>query len=246
MAPKNKSVIQRAVSKRDKLHNTLVFNREFPAVESGLIDEKNDKRIKRQEIKSKKRLLPLEIAALPEVESNAVRRERELAQFEGKQKLPRRAVQQTYLRKVKKEGETAAQQYRQAALKKLDDEAAAKRAELERKYPTNGSTQVPAAAAAAYKKASQEEEEKMQALRKQLQEKKDKRLATTNARLEKENAKLQAKFDTVSRQLQAASQQHEDAFGEGDILSVRDLKMYFSGIKAVDGLSFNIKQGEIF
>ena len=82
MAPKNKSVIQRAVSKRDKLHNTLVFNREFPAVESGLIDEKNDKRIKRQEIKSKKRLLPLEIAALPEVESNAVRRERELAQFE--------------------------------------------------------------------------------------------------------------------------------------------------------------------
>ena len=246
MAPKNKSVIQRAVSKRDKLHNTLVFNREFPAVESGLIDEKNDKRIKRQEIKSKTRLLPLEIAALPEVESNAVRRERELAQFEEKQKLPRRAVQQTYLRKVKKEGETAAQQYRQAALKKLDDEAAAKRAELERKYPTNGSTQVPAAAAAAYKKASQEEEEKMQALRKQLQEKKDKRLATTNARLEKENAKLQAKFDTVSRQLQAASQQHEDAFGEGDILSVRDLKMYFSGIKAVDGLSFNIKQGEIF
>ena len=110
MAPKNKSVIQRAVSKRDKLHNTLVFNREFPAVESGLIDEKNDKRIKRQEIKSKKRLLPLEIAALPEVESNAVRRERELAQFEEKQKLPRRAVQQTYLRKVKKEGETAAQQ----------------------------------------------------------------------------------------------------------------------------------------
>ena len=148
MAPKNKSVIQRAVSKRDKLHNTLVFNREFPAVESGLIDEKNDKRIKRQEIKSKKRLLPLEIAALPEVESNAVRRERELAQFEEKQKLPRRAVQQTYLRKVKKEGETAAQQYRQAALKKLDDEAAAKRAELERKYPTNGSTQVPAAAGA--------------------------------------------------------------------------------------------------
>lgn len=67
-----------------------------------------------------------------------------------------------------------------------------------------------------------------------------------HARLEKENAKLQAKFDTVSRQLQAASQQHEDAFGEGDILSVRDLKMYFSGIKAVDGLSFNIKQGEIF
>lgn len=128
-------------------------------------------------------MLPLEIAALPEVESNAVRRERELAQFEEKQKLPRRAVQQTYLRKVKKEGETAAQQYRQAALKKLDDEAAAKRAELERKYPTNGSTQVPAAAA--YKKASQEEEEKMQALRKQLQEKKDKRLASTNARLEK-------------------------------------------------------------
>lgn len=242
MAPKNKGTIQGAVSKRDKLHSTLVFNQEFPAVESGLIDQKNEKQLKRQELKSKKRLLPLEIAALPEAERNAVLRERALAAFEEKQKLPRRAVEQTYLRKVKKAGEAAAQQYRQSALKKLDDEAAAKRAELEQKYPLSGSTQAPADAIASYTKAAKEEDEKMRALQQQLQEKKEKRLAATKEKLRKQNEKLQAKFDAVSQQLRQASQRHRNVFGEGDILSVRDLKMYFSGIKAVDGLSFNIRQ----
>lgn len=246
MAPKNKSAIQRAVGKRDKLHSTLVFNQEFPAVESGLIDQKNEKYFKRQELKSKKRLLPLEIAALPEAERNVVLRERALAELEEKQKLPRRAVEQTYLRKVKKTGEAAAQQYRQAALKKLDEEAEAKRTELDRKYPLGGSTQAPADAAAAYAKAAKEENEKLRALQKQLQEKKNKRLAAIKEKLRKENEKLQVKFDAVSQQLLEASQRHKDVFGDGDILSVRDLKMYFSGIKAVDGLSFNIRQGEIF
>lgn len=246
MAPKSNRTMQRSVSERDKLHSTLTFNQEFPTVEERLIDQKNDQRLKQQELRSKKRLLPLEIAALPEAERNEVLRERELAAFKEKQVLPRRAVKQASLRKAKKEGEQAAQAYQAAELKKLDDEAAAKQAELERKYPSGGSTVAPADAVAAYNQALKEETAKMQVLQQQLSEKKRKRLKAITTKLTRQNTKLQARFDTLSKQLRANSEQYEQDFGKDDILSVRDLKMYFSGIKAVDGLSFNIKQGEIF
>ena len=246
MALKNKHMLQRAISQRDKLHSTLEFNREFPRVESSLIDQRSEKLLKRQELKSKKRLLPLEIAALPEVERNAVLRERELAAFEEKQAMSRRAVQQSYLRKVKKVGEESAGQYRSAQLSKLDGEAQALRAGLERKYPVQGSSQVPAQAAEAYSRASREEEEKLERLRRQLQEKKERRLGELNARLDRQNVRLQAKFDAVSQLLLEANRENRRDFGEENILSVRDLKMYFSGIKAVDELSFDIREGEIF
>lgn len=198
MAPKSNRTMQRSVSERDKLHSTLTFNQEFPTVEERLIDQKSDKRLKQQELKSKKRLLPLEIAALPEAERNEVLRERELAAFKEKQVLPRRAVKQASLRKAKKEGEQAAQAYQAAELKKLDDEAAAKQAELERKYPSGGSTVAPADAVAAYNQALKEETAKMQVLQQQLSEKKRKRLKAITTKLTRQNTKLQARFDTLS------------------------------------------------
>lgn len=246
MAPKNNATLQRVVNQRDKLHSTLVFNREFPAVERELIEKKNQKLLERQLLKSKKRLLPLEIAALPEAERNALLREREMDAFEKKQVMPRREVEQTFLRKSKKEGQEAAGQYRQQALKKLDDAAAAKRAELERKYPVTDSNEIQSKAVEEYNKASEEEAKKLETLRRQLVEKKERRLSALNDKLERQNLRLQGKFDAVSQQLKAASQEHEKHFADDSILSVRDLKMYFSGIKAVDGLSFDIKQGEIF
>ena len=246
MAPKNNVMLQRAVNQRDKLHSALVFNQEYPAVERELIEEKNRKILERQMLKSKKRLLPLEIAALPEAERNAVLREREMSAFEKKQAMPRRAVEQTFLRKSEKEGQRAADEYRQQALKKLDDAAAAKRAELERRYPLAGSNKIQSKAVEEYERASKEEAQKLETLRAQLQEKQQRRLSALTDKLERQNAHLQAKFNAVSQQLQAASQEHQSHFAPDSILSVRDLKMYFSGIKAVDGLSFDIKQGEIF
>ena len=246
MAPKNNRALQSALTRRDKTHSELVFNKEFPGVQNTLLDQKNNKLLKQQELKSKKRLLPMEIAALPAAERNEVLAERALAKFDESQKLPRRAVKQEHLRKVEKAGQEAADKYRDAELKKLDDARAAKVAELERKYPTNIENKVDEAAVAAYEKATAEEDAKLAALSAKLEAAKNRKLAQTTVKLDKKNAKLQAKFDAANGKLKSLSPISEEEFGSDTILSVRNLKMYFSGIKAVDDLSFDIKQGEIF
>lgn len=246
MAPKSKSATQRLVKKRDDAYNSLVLNQEYPAVVGLKMDQKKEKQVKQQELKSKKRLLPMEIASLPEEERNAVLREREFAAFQEKQKMSRRAVQQSYLRKVKKEGEEKAQAYRSAELKKLDDKAAAKQAELQNKYPANVSNAVAADAVSKYEQATREEDAKLAALNQKLDAQKVRKLKTLSVKLTAQNKKLQEKFDSANSQLTVMSPISEEEFGKDNILSVRGLKMYFSGIKAVDDLSFDIKQGEIF
>lgn len=51
----------------------------------------------------------------------------------------------------------------------------------------------------------------------------------------------------VERRLESGAASTERAeLEEGLVLSVKDLKMYFGGVKAVDGLSFDVREGEIF
>ena len=246
MVPRNKSAIQRLVEKRDKAYSELVFNQEYPGVKSALFDQKTEKRLRQQELRSKKRLLPLEIASLSEAERNKVLLEREMAAFQEKQKLPRRAIKQEYLRRVEKFGAAEAQKYSDGALKKLDDAADAKLKDLQTKYPEGASPEALADAVSRYEQAEREETEKMEALRKKLLDDKAKQMERLSDRLAAQNKKLQRKFDTANEQLHGMSPIDEESFGRENILSVRDLKMYFSGIKAVDDLSFSIRQGEIF
>ena len=246
MALKSNRALQSALTRRDKTHSELVFNREFPGVQSTLLEQKNNKKLKRRELKAKKRLLPMEIAALPAAERHAVLAERELAKFDESQKLPRRAVKQEYLRKVEKSGEAEAEQYRAAELKKLDDARAAKMAELERKYPSHVENKADEAAVAAYEAAAAEEEAALSALSARLEAAKTAKVEKTSVKLARKNEKLQVRFDAANRKIGSLSPVTEEDFGKDTILSIRNLKMYFSGIKAVDDLSFDIKQGEIF
>ena len=51
----------------------------------------------------------------------------------------------------------------------------------------------------------------------------------------------------VERRLESGAASTERAeLEEGLVLSVKGLKMYFGGVKAVDGLSFDVREGEIF
>ena len=60
-----------------------------------------------------------------------------------------------------------------------------------------------------------------------------------------ENAK--ERLRNVERRLESSGASNRQAeLEEGIILRIQDLKMYFGGVKAVDGLSFNVHEGEIF
>lgn len=246
MAPKNNFTLQQTVKKRDRVHGDLEFNREYPAVARALREQKDDKKLKRQELKAKKRLLPLEIDALPQAERHAVLTEREMAALEEKQRLPRRAVQQKYLRMRQKQGEGPAVQYRDAQLKKLDDEMTAKRVELQAKYPEDAPQSISPEAAARYQQATKEEDARLDALRQKLELQRAQKDRALTEKLRRKNETLQTRFDTLNANLRTMAPVSEEEFGQDNILNVQGLKMYFSGIKAVDDLSFQIKKGEIF
>lgn len=89
------------------------------------------------------------------------------------------------------------------------------------------------------------------AMKKQLQQEYDALAAQWDA--EKENmlarkrSFLQKKMDALSQKIAAAgSASSAYDLPEDVILSIRGLKMYFGGLKAVDDLNFDVRKGEIF
>ena len=66
-------------------------------------------------------------------------------------------------------------------------------------------------------------------------------IARQNARLDKKLASLSESIEYVRTNQKAKHSLPEDV-----LLSVKGLKMYFGGLKAVDDLTFDVKKGEIF
>ena len=71
--------------------------------------------------------------------------------------------------------------------------------------------------------------------------------AKYNGIVEEKNAKLNVKISKIRAELESNSANSAGVKLESDVLlSVRGLKMYFGGLKAVDDLDFDVKKGEIF
>ena len=64
----------------------------------------------------------------------------------------------------------------------------------------------------------------------------------------KKRQALEKKLDSLSTELDGllAAQTVKHKLGDDVLLSVRGLKMYFGGLRAVDDLTFDVKRGEIF
>ena len=89
-------------------------------------------------------------------------------------------------------------------------------------------------------------------LKPQLQAEYDKLSANLDVvyqkKIQKKQAKLQLRMNRLSKWSTKLRARHAKDYQipENVVLHVEGLKMYFSGLKAVDDLSFDVKQGEIF
>ena len=92
-----------------------------------------------------------------------------------------------------------------------------------------------------YKEKSAEYLVKYEAFCKEINEKYD-------AKQESEKAKLTARAEAIANKIarEKAKSVSDKKLDDDVILSVRGLKMYFGGLRAVDDLSFDVKKGEIF
>ena len=69
-----------------------------------------------------------------------------------------------------------------------------------------------------------------------------------SAAISRQNEKLDKKLASLSESIEyvRANQKVKHSLPDDVLLSVKGLKMYFGGLKAVDDLSFDVKKGEIF
>ena len=238
--------VGRIVKKRDKIYSGLAYNARYVELFEQELTQKNEKKLLKFEIKSKKRLLPLEKEATQRSLVNSELTAQALAEFKKKQSLPRRAVEQTAKRKAKKQSEAAANEYRRVKLAQLDKKIAAYEAKLLTKYPKV--KEVPAAKEAVerYKQAQKDEAAKLAELQDRLNKEKEAAAAKVRKRFDAKSAKMQVSLDAANSHLSKHFKDNTSKLDDGMIMSIKNMKMYFSGIKAVDDLSFDIKEGEIF
>ena len=236
---KSKIGLKWLVRKRDRINDKIAYNEKYPELVLGAADAKGAKKRMVVELAAKKALYPLEMAAMPVGEANGLRRKEAVADFVKKQELPRRAVAQSIKRKP---GEAAALE---AKLKRMDVELAEFEKQMLLKYPETGDA------------AAKENVEKYQA----AMAVEDKKLADFDAlhskqrdaaakaladRAAKKNAGLKKALDQANAKLDAIYAPQAHQVPEGGIIGINNVKMFFQGIRAVDDLSFAIREGEIF
>jgi branched-chain amino acid transport system ATP-binding protein len=236
----------RIVKKRDKIYGGLAYNVRHVELFEQELALKNEKKLLAFELESKKRLLPLEIDATPRSSVNSELVSQNMDRFSEKQSLPRRAVEQTALRIAKKQSEDAADVYRKAKLAQLDKKRADYEAQLLSKYPATTEDTVAEDAVERYQSAQEDEKRKFALLQDKLNKEKEAAIDKVRKRYDAKSAVMQSKLDAANNKLQEQYQGNVSKLNEGMIMTIKNIKMYFSGIKAVDDLSFDIKEGEIF
>ena len=246
MARKFKVVRRLQIKKRDKAYEKLVFNEKYASVAEALADKANEKKLKKKQYQAKKRLFPLELAATADSVKNKEFQDRAMREFKDKQKMRRRAVQQTFLRKTKKLGEKAALEYRDGKLAKLDAVVQRYQAKLNAKYPLGNDKPAPKAAVEKYEKAQAAEDAAYDEFKESLAAKKKARIESIKERIEKENAQLRSVFEKYHSVLEDADSDEDVQVPDDVILSIRNMEKHFVGVKAVDDLTLDVKKGEIF
>ncbi len=242
----NKAALRRIMKMRDKAYEALQFNRDYLQVAAGLIDQKDQAALRLHELKYRKRLLPLELAALSPKDRNEALLEREIEAMRQAQDKPQKAIELAFQRDLKKHGEKAAMERKAYALARLADELAEKTKNARKMYPASTNESVSEEAVSAYRDAASHEHTIHERIRKQQSAKKQARLDILKDKLDKQDKVHQEVFDKANKRLNELNSGNQEMLQQQHILSVRSLKMYFSGVKAVDDLTFNIKKGEIF
>ncbi|MDE7454097.1 MAG: hypothetical protein K2N22_06790, partial [Clostridia bacterium] len=204
------------------------------------LEHRNKKRAARFVSKCEKELRPeykrtLDVGVVAEEKL-----QRQLKKYDLKQYWKLRAVNHAYAKKLfLEEGvEEAKAKHTQALedINKAREEKVGKLEEARGKYlASHANAEDRETALTEYNKKLEEKQAEVDALIVQLKEERISRVQELKVKNAEKIAKIK---DTVS--------DCEVTLGEGVILDVKNLCMYFGGLHAVEDLSFDVKKGEIF
>lgn len=210
-----------------------------------IYQEKKEKLLQKFIGKANKKLLAPAFEACDKAQYAACQMDERLQSYDSKQYLAHRGVHHKAAKSIFKA--VRAGEDWSAALQTMQEEKAAL-AEKRNAYVEKLQQQKQAFLAA----HPSADATQYNALKQQLQEEHDALAVQLDARhgeiLAKKQAALQAKMESLEKKIAATKTQNQCKYQlpEDVILSVRGLKMYFGGLKAVDDLNFDVRQGEIF
>ena len=228
-----------------KLQQKYVWLRTCDQELSVVYQAKKEKKLARFVRKANHKLLPSAFAACDKQAYAQCQLDTKLQAFDVKSYMSYRAAQHKAVKaiyKAAREGRewSAYLEKMQQELKKLDCKRADVICKLKREQEKFLSANTESKALEFEEKKSQ-----LQMQMDRLEQELDHRY---KHRVDKKHLRLQAKMDAMRKRL-TSGKKHQDpslALEEDVVLSIRGLKMYFGGLKAVDDLSFNVKSGEIF
>lgn len=232
--------------KRDKALGKIEFNESYLCIALSEFNEKSDLGISKVDVKKRRLLLPLEKKAISEKESMQHMLNEKLSNLKAKQRLPRLAVEQSYKRKLDKLGKKAAEEYRSEAIAKLDRELE----QVEKNWTervNNASAEKNKEAVALYKKEAKRLNKYLEEYKKSSEANVKEKYKNIEEKTKEKNAVLAKRIEGYNRQIKMLSAGIENSMKEKNtVLEINDLVMLFDGLKAVDELSFKVKEGEIF
>lgn len=236
----------RISKKRDRALEKIKFNENYISIAQQELKESSDTKLAKKDIQMRRVLFPLEKASASPKESEQYLFDIALNKLNEKQRLPRLAVEQTYKRKLDKLGNEAAKEYKENALAKLDK----RQDEIKDKWNKrvkDASSEKNTEALEKYEKEKSVQKEKIKTYRQSIQKKNDDKFAKLVQNANKSDEILAKKIEEYNKQLVVLGGNSKSSIKDtNNILEVKDLVMLFDGLKAVDELSFNVKEGEIF
>lgn len=242
----NRLHLKRLSGIRDNALSAISFNNSYMAIAKDLAEHKRARKIKQKELRIKHRLLPLEKKAASNKELAEQNMKSELAALKNRQRLPRLAVEQTYIRKSSKQGKEAADAYRNKALQKLDGAEQKIYSKWEKRIEQS-SEEISAECKKSYQQTQDKQMALLNVFKDASAQKISKKLAKLEEKTNKRNAELQKRVDKCSAKLETLGDETQKAMKHKDtVLEVNELVMNFGGLKAVDELSFSVKENEIF
>lgn len=208
-------------------------------------EEKKEKKLQAFSRKANRKLLPVAFEACDKEQYAQCQLDEKLQRYDVKAYLSHRRVQHKAAKAIFKavaagRAYTDALETMAAEKTRLEDKRVAFIKKLEEQKAQFLKAH-PAADAAAYEALKRQMQQEYDDLSDQLQEQQSRQLA-------KKQAALQNRMDAISRRIALSKAGHagKHTLDEDVVLSIRNLKMHFGGLKAVDDLSFDVKKGEIF
>lgn len=242
----NKIRLQMLAGKRDQLSAKVDLNNRYLEIARNTLNETMERRINRKAKQLNKQLNQLRERAISPKELAQSKLDAVQAKVDEKQRMPKKAVQQRFVRTYIHKGQQPAEQYRGKATKQLEQSMQHKLNRYVQRVEKAGE-QISESALQQYQQTQADYEKSFASYQSHELQRMNRKLEQLQRQVQQSNQRIHDQVQRFSDALRKLGDETHQAMQHDDsVLEVNHLVMNFDGLRAVDDLSFRVREGEIF